>query len=77
MQNIDELMDLINKKTEAMRLIDEIRNPFILEYYDFESDKNLDKKIKVLKQIKAGKPFEEIEGLYDILELYPEENVVI
>lgn len=77
MSNIEKLMELVNKKNDAAMLVDEIQNPLILEYYDFESDKDIDKKIAVLKQVKAGKPFSEIDGFWDILELYPDEDVVI
>ena len=77
MNDIDKLMELINKKTKIMELIDEIHNPLILEYFDIESDKNLDKKIKVLEEVKNGKDFSDIDGFWDILELYPSENVEI
>lgn len=77
MSNVDELMEIINKKTRIMELIDEIRNPLILEYFDIESDKNLDKKIKVLEQINNGKELSDVDGFWDILELYPSENVII
>ena len=77
MNNLDKLMESINKKTKIMKLIDEIHNPLILEYFDIESDKNLDKKIKVLEQVKKGKKFSDIDGFWDILELYPSEEVKI
>lgn len=77
MNDIDELMELIDKKTKIMELIDKIHNPLILEYFDIESDKNLDKKIKVLEEVKSGKEFSDIKGFWDILELYPSENVKI
>lgn len=77
MDRMDELIELIEKKNEIMQLVDEIQFPVILEYFDFESDKDLDKKIRVLKQVKQGKSISEIDGFWDILELYPGEDVVI
>ena len=64
--NVQEKMMLIHK------LLLEI--PFdylILKFFDAESERFLDKKIKVLEQLKAGKKRAEIEGFYEILELYP------
>lgn len=77
MENVRDLISIFEKKNVIMRLIDEIKYPVILEYFDFESDKDLDKKIKILKQVKSGKSISEIEGFWDILELYPGEGVVI
>ena len=77
MEDSEKLMEIIEKKNEIFKLIDEIHYPVILEYFDFESDKDLDKKIEVLKQVKKGKSLSQIDGFWNILELYPKNGEVI
>lgn len=75
--DIKKLKETITKKNKIFKLIDEIHYPVLLEYFDFESDKDLDKKIEVLEQLKDGKDVSEIDGFWEILELYPDENAVV
>lgn len=53
-----------------MILLSEIYEP-MLEFFDLDSDKMLDLKIKVLTDLKNGIPIGKIPNFYDILELYP------
>ncbi len=77
MEDLKKLKETFEKKNTIMKLVDEIHYPVLLEYFDFESDKDLDKKITVLKQMKQGKSINEIVGFWDILELYPDDGTVI
>ena len=47
---------------------------FIERFFDFSSDKMLDKKIKVFEDLKAGKPVRDTPEYYEILELYPKDD---
>lgn len=58
------------KKIKIMQLLSEIYEP-MLEFFDVDSDKMLDEKIKVLTDLKNGKKIADIPNFYDILELYP------
>ena len=60
----------MNKKIEILSLLSQIDEP-MLKFFDTDSDKMLDEKIKVLQDLKAGKTIAEIPTFYDILELYP------
>lgn len=67
--NVQEKMILIHK------LLLEIPFDYLIsKFFDAESEKMLDKKIKVLEQLKAGKNRAEIEEYYEILELYPKDG---
>lgn len=59
-----------DKKIKIMQLLSEIYEP-MLEFFDVDSDKMLDEKIKVLTDLKNGKSISDIPNFYDILELYP------
>lgn len=58
-----------------MDLLTIVDEPF-LKFFDINSNKNLDLKIKVLTDLKEGKTISEIPEFYDILELYPPEGVM-
>lgn len=58
------------KKIKIMQLLSEIYEP-MLEFFDVDSDKMLDEKIKVLTDLKNGKSISDIPDFYDVLELYP------
>ena len=62
----------IEKKEKIADLLLEVEFPFQMgRYFDLESDKLLDEKIKVLEALKKGKNIEDIPKFYDVLELYP------
>lgn len=67
--NVQEKMMLIHKL-----LLEIPFNYLIMKFFDAESEKMLDQKIKVLEQLKAGKKPDEIDGYYEILELYPKDE---
>lgn len=58
------------KKIKILELLTKIDEP-MLEFFDVNSDKMLDEKIKVLTDLKNGKTIADIPNFYDILELYP------
>lgn len=67
--NVQEKMVLIHE------LLLEIPFDYLIsKFFDTESEKLLDQKIKVLEQLKAGKNRAEIDGYYEILELYPKDG---
>ena len=47
------------------------------QFFDFDSDKMLDKKIKVMKQIKDGVSPDDIPDYFDILENYPKDKKIV
>ena len=63
------------KKIFIMQLIIDIDEP-LLRFFNIYSDRMLDKKIKVLTELKEGKTISEIPDFYDILELYPSNEVL-
>lgn len=63
------------KKILIMQLIIDIDEP-LLRFFNINSDRMLDKKIKVLTELKEGKTISEIPDFYDILELYPSNEVL-
>lgn len=72
MKNND--IEVLDKKNQIYKLFFEIppdRKYLIEKFFDFESNKNLDKKIDIFKQIKSGKNESEIENLDEILEKKP------
>ena len=58
------------KKIKILELLTKTDEP-MLEFFDVNSDKMLDEKIKVLTDLKNGKTIADIPNFYDILELYP------
>lgn len=59
-----------DKKIKILELLSQVYEP-MLEFFDVDSDKMLDEKIKVLTDLKNGKSISDIPNFYDILELYP------
>ena len=57
------------KYIQFLELMSKVRDPLITNHIDLDSEENLDEKIEVLKQRIAGKPLNEIEGLYEVLGL--------
>ncbi len=64
------------KKIEVDRLLAmcPFPEPF-LQFYDENSEKLLDMKKEVLTKLNSGISYNEISNFYDILELYPDDNV--
>lgn len=63
--------EYIEKKSKILDLLFEVDNYEVSQFFDVESDKMLDDKIEVLEALKKGKPIAEIPKFYDVLELYP------
>ncbi len=66
---------LIEKKTKIIDLLFEVSNYELDQFFDLESDKLLDEKIEVLTALKEGKTISEIPKFYDVLELYPKNEM--
>lgn len=62
------------KKIKLMQLGQNIHDPLINNFFDWNSNKMLDKKIEVFEELKKGTPYTKINGLYDILEEYPKDT---
>ena len=45
-------------------------------FFDLDSEKMLDEKIRVLKELKSGKMPGDVKGFYDVLEKYPKDKNV-
>ena len=67
--------ELIEKKEKIMDLLFEVVNYEVTKFFDVDSDKMLDEKIEVLTALKEGKPIAEIPKFYDVLELYPKNQM--
>lgn len=66
---------LIEKKTKIIDLLFQVSNYEVDQFFDLESDKLLDEKIEVLTALKDGKTISEIPKFYDVLELYPKNQM--
>ena len=65
----------LEKKTEILSLLMEVDDQLIGKFFDVDSDDLLDEKLEVLKALKEGKQPSDIEKYYDVLELYPEDEM--
>ena len=63
--------ELIEKKAKILELLFEVNCYEVSQFFDVDSDKMLDEKIEVLTALKDGKTIAEIPKFYDVLELYP------
>lgn len=62
------------KMLQIHELIADIDDLLVSKFFNLESEKILDLKIKVLTQLKDGIPPTDIPEYYSILELYPQNN---
>lgn len=67
--------EFIEKKSKIMDLLPLVDNYEVDQFFDIDSDKMLDDKIEVLTALKEGKPIAEIPKFYDVLELYPKNEM--
>lgn len=67
--------EFIEKKSKIMDLLPMVDNYEVDQFFDVDSDKMLDDKIEVLTALKDGKPIAEIPKFYDVLELYPKNEM--
>lgn len=67
--------ELIEKGVKVRELFFEVDfPPMLIQFFDLDSDKLLDEKIKALTALKEGKQIADIPNFYDILELYPKDD---
>ena len=60
------------KMVQIHELLEDVDDLLIVQFFDLNSEKMLDMKIKVLTQLKNGVPPADIPEYYSILELYPQ-----
>lgn len=63
-------MDKLEKQMAILELLDSVEiPPPLMNYFDYDSEKLLDKKLEVLQRLKAGESIDNIQGGYSIFEL--------
>lgn len=67
--------ELIEKRAKILDLLFEVDCYEVSKFFDADSDKMLDDKIEVLTALKEGKTIAEISKFYDVLELYPKDEM--
>ena len=67
--------ELIEKKAKILDLLFGVDCYEVDRFFDVDSDKMLDEKIEVLTALKEGKSISEIPKFYDVLELYPKNEI--
>ena len=67
--------ELMKKKAKILDLLFVVDCYEVDQFFDADSDKMLDEKIEVLTALKDGKPIAEIPKFYDVLELYPKDEM--
>ena len=65
----DKMMKVMELHAEVM--MDDL---LVAKFFDLDSEKQLDLKIRVLTQLKNGVPPKDIPEYYSILELYPADD---
>ena len=65
---LDQIDDLWKEVSQEHRLVK--------RFFDLDSEKMLDEKIRVLKELKSGKMPGDVKGFYDVLEKYPKDKNV-
>lgn len=63
------------KKIRILDLLFEIDDVIFKKFFDIESDKMLDKKLDVLTKLSKGMQPADIPEYYEVLELYPENEI--
>ena len=67
------MADAVFEISELLR--QDLIPPRLMQYYDFDSDDLIEEKLRVLRELKSGKDFDEIPGAYGILEDFPGNDV--
>ena len=67
--------ELIEKRAKILDLLFEVDCYEVSRFFDVDSDEMLDDKIEVLTALKEGKTIAEIPNFYDVLELYPKNEM--
>lgn len=63
------------KIIEIFNLFIGVTDLLFIEFFDLDSDKMLDEKIEVLKQLNKGVSPIDIKNYYKVLELYPKDEI--
>lgn len=63
------------KKLKVMDLLFAVDDLLVKQFFDVDSDKLLDEKIEVLSALKKGVAPADIPKYYDVLELYPKDEM--
>lgn len=69
------MTDIEKKKLKVLDLLFEVDDPLVKQFFDVDSDKLLDEKIEVLSALKKGVAPADISKYYDVLELYPKDEM--
>ena len=67
--------ELIEKRAQIMDLLPMANCYEVDRFFDADSNEMLDDKIEVLTALKEGKTIAEIPKFYDVLELYPKDEI--
>lgn len=67
--------ELIKKRAKIMELLPMVDCYEVDQFFDDESNEMLDDKIEVLTALTEGKTIAEIPKFYDVLELYPKDEI--
>lgn len=59
-----------------MNLLGQVNDLLFLKFFDIESEELFDDKIKVIEALISGKRPSEIPKYYEVLELYPGDDVL-
>lgn len=60
-----------SKKMQILDLLLTVDDLLVAKFFDVDSNELLEEKIKVLTALKEGKAISDIPRYYDVLELYP------
>lgn len=63
------------KKLKVLDLLFAVDDLLVKQFFDVDSDKLLDEKIEVLSALKKGVAPADIPKYYDVLELYPKDEM--
>lgn len=61
------------KVLKVLFLYNDCVDPIVREFFDLDSEEMLDEKIRVLEELNAGTPRDEIPEYYNILEKYEDD----
>lgn len=68
-------MNVIEKLNRIMDLYEQIDDELFKRFFDLDSTKMIDSKIEVMEQLVKGKKPSEITDYYEVLELYPKDQL--
>lgn len=69
------MTDTERKKLKVLDLLFEVDDELFKQFFDADSEELLDEKIEVLTALKKGSVPADIPKYYDVLELYPQNQM--